>query len=118
MQTKQPATLAPTKRTAKENQEALHNAIRDYVRAHQRRHGQKQTAETLGVSRHTLWRYLERGHTGRAVPAAVLNSVGKSVRDIEAATLELIIDLEGLTRPCVPWAKALRTRYCCCALRP
>ena len=96
MQTKQPATLAPTKRTAKENQEALHNAIRDYVRAHQRRHGQKQTAETLGVSRHTLWRYLERGHTGRAVPAAVLNSVGKSVRDIEAATLELIIDLEGL----------------------
>ena len=95
MQTKQPATPAPTKRTAKDNQ-ALHDAIRDYVRAHQRRHGQKQTAETLGVSRHTLWRYLERGHTGRTVPAAVLNSVGKSVREIEAATLEIIIDLEGL----------------------
>ena len=95
MTTKQPATPAPTKRTAKDN-ESLHDAIRDYVRAHQRRHGQKQTAESLGVSRHTLWRYLERGHTGRAVPAAVLNSVGKSVRDIEAATLEIIIDLEGL----------------------
>ncbi len=74
----------------------LECAIRDYVRTHQRGHGQKQTAESLGVSRHTLWRYLEHGHTGRAVPAAVLNCVGGSVRDIEAATLELIIDLEGL----------------------
>ena len=74
----------------------LDDAIRDYVSAHQRLHGQKNTAETLGVSRHTLWRYLERGHTGRAVPAAVLNSVGRSRAAIEAATLELIIDLEGL----------------------
>ena len=72
------------------------DAIRDYVRAHQRLHGQRRTAETLGVSRHTLWRYLERGHTGWAVPAAVLNSVGRSRKAIEAATLELIIDLEGL----------------------
>ena len=74
----------------------LDDTIRDYVRAHQRRHGQRRTAETLGVSRHTLWRYLERGHAGRAVPAAVLNSVGRSRAAIEAATLELIIDLEGL----------------------
>ena len=95
MTQKQPATLAPTKHAAKESQ-AFHDAIRDYVHAHRRRHGQKQTAETLGVSRHTLWRYLERGHSGRAVPAAVLNQVGKSAREIEAATLELIIDLEGL----------------------
>ena len=99
MTTKQPATpVTPvtTNSAAKENQQALQDAIRDYVRAHQRRHGQKKTAERLGVSRHTLWRYLERGHTGRTVPAAVLDSVGKSVRDIEAATLEIIIDLEGL----------------------
>ena len=74
----------------------LDGAIRYYVRVHQRLHGQRQTAETLGVSRHTLWRYLERGHAGRAVPAAVLNKAGKSLREIEAATLELIIDLEGL----------------------
>ena len=74
----------------------LDGAVRDYVRAHQRLHGQRYTAEALGVSRHTLWRYLERGHNGRAVPAAVLNSVGRNRTTIEAATLELIIDLEGL----------------------
>ena len=71
-------------------------AVRQYVRAYGWRHGQRKTAEDLGVSPHTLWRFLERGHTGRAVPAAVLNSVGGSVRAIEAATLDIIIDLEGL----------------------
>ena len=94
--TKQPATPESTEHTARENQPALTGAIGNYVRAHQRLHGQMKTAETLGVSRHTLWRFLERGHTGRAVPAAVLKSVGGSVQDIEAATLEIIIDLEGL----------------------
>ena len=70
--------------------------IRDYVRAYVRLHGRRKTAEDLGVSRHTLWRFLEQGHMGRAVPSAVLNSVGGSVRAIEAATYEIIIDLEGL----------------------
>ena len=88
MQTKMPATPAPTKNKATEGPD-LDDAIRDYVRAHQRRHGQKNTAETLGVSRHTLWRYLERGQAGRAVPAAVLHSVGGGIR-------EIIINLEGL----------------------
>ena len=74
----------------------LERAVRDYVRAYVWLHGQRKTAEDLGVSRHTLWRFLERGHMGRSVPSAVLNSVGKSVRAIEAATLEIIIDLEGL----------------------
>ena len=92
----QPATPATAKHAEKEDREALDDAIRHYVRAHQRRHGQKATAESLGVSRHTLWRYLERGHAGRAVPAAVLSTVGGSVKEIEAATLEIIIDLEGL----------------------
>ena len=95
MQTKQSATPAPTNITKEEDQ-GLHDAIRRYVQAHRRLHGQKQTAEALGVSRHTLWRYLERGQSGRAVPAAVMHCVGQSVRDIEAATLEIIIDLEGL----------------------
>ena len=71
-------------------------AVRNYVRAYASLHGRRKTAEDLGVSRHTLWRFLERGHAGRAVPSAVLSSVGGSVRAIEAATYEVIIDLEGL----------------------
>ncbi len=74
----------------------LERAVRDYVRAHVWLHGRRKAAEVLGVSRHTLWRFLKRGHMGRAVPSAVLSAVGKSVRAIEAATLEIIIDLEGL----------------------
>ena len=71
-------------------------AVRDYVRAYVQLHGRRKAAEHLGVSRHTLWRFLERGHVGRAVPSAVLSFVGENVREIEAATLEIIIDLEGL----------------------
>ena len=71
-------------------------AIRDYVRAYERRHGRRKTAEDLGVSRHTLWRFLERGHMGRAVPSAVLNSVGGNVRAIERARQQQLIDLMGL----------------------
>ena len=71
-------------------------AVRHYVRAYVWRHGRRKTAEVLGVSRHTLWRFLERGQMGRAVPSAVLNSVGGTMAALEAATLESIIDLEGL----------------------
>ncbi len=74
----------------------LRRAVRGYVRAYASLHGRRKAAEDLGVSRHTLWRFLERGHMGRSVPSAVLSSVGKSVRAIEAATFELIIDLEDL----------------------
>ena len=74
----------------------LERAVRDYVRAHVRLHGQGKTAEALGVSRHTLWRFLERGQAGRAVPSAVLSSVGGSTGAIKEATFEIIIDLEGL----------------------
>ena len=74
----------------------LKRAVQGYVRAYVWLHGRRKTAGDLGVSRHTLWRFLERGHMGRAVPSAVLSAVGKSVRAIEAATLEIIIDLEGL----------------------
>ena len=74
----------------------LQRAVREYVRAYASLHGRRKAAEDLGVSRHTLWRFLERGHPGRAVPSAVLSSVGNSVQAIEAATFEIIIDLEGL----------------------
>ena len=71
-------------------------AVREYVRAYSALHGRRKAAEHLGVSRHTLWRFLERGHLGHAVPSAVLNFVGESVRAIGEATFELMIDLEGL----------------------
>ena len=74
----------------------LMRAIRDYVRAYVWRHGRSKTAEDLGVSRHTLWRFLERGHMGLAVPSSVLSSVGGNVRAIERARQQLLIDLMGL----------------------
>ena len=74
----------------------LRRAVRSYVRAYASLHGRRKAAEDLGVSRHTLWRFLERGHQGRSVPSAVVNKVGNSVQAIEAATFEIIIDLEGL----------------------
>ena len=74
----------------------LERAVRGYVRAYAWLHGRGKAAEDLGVSRHTLWRFLERGHTGRAVPSAVLSRVGKDKGAIEEATFEIIIDLEGL----------------------
>ena len=89
----------PRRRTSKATIQAGPDparAIRDYVRAYVWRHGRRKTAEVLGVSRHTLWHFLERGHMGQSVPSAVLSSVGRSVRAIEAATYEVIIDLEGL----------------------
>ena len=53
MTKKQPATPVLTKHAEKDSREALDDAIRDYVGSHQRLHGQKKTAEILGVSRHT-----------------------------------------------------------------
>ncbi len=89
----------PRRRTSNATTQAgpdLKRAVWDYVRAYAWLHGRRKTAEDLGVSRHTLWRFVERGHVGRAVPAAVLNNVGGNIAAIEAATFELIIDLEGL----------------------
>ena len=67
----------------------LKRAIRAYVRTYVLWHGRQRAAETFGVSRHTLWRFMERGHVGRAVPNVVLNVVG-SVEAVEAATRELV----------------------------
>ena len=42
--------------------------------------------ERFGVSRHTLWRFLERGHLGKSLPRAVVKAVGDNTDVIEAAT--------------------------------
>ena len=47
----------------------LADAIGDYLHAHIERHGRTRTAAAFGVSRHTLWRFLERSQAGRALPA-------------------------------------------------
>lgn len=68
----------------------LADAIGDYLHAHIERHGRKRTAEAFGVSRHTLWRFLERSQAGRALPQAVLARVGESQDAIDAATQALL----------------------------
>ena len=61
----------------------LNDAIRSYMRTYVLWHGRQRAAETFNVSRHTLWRFLERGHVGRAVPCAVIDTVGGNVEVIE-----------------------------------
>ena len=89
MQTKNPVTPAPTRNTAPEDPD-LNDAIRNYVRAYALWHGRPQAAQQFGVSRHTLWRFLERGHLGRSLPRAVTGDVGDDPQAIDAATDELV----------------------------
>ena len=63
----------------------LNSAIRDYVRTYVLWHGRAKAAETFGVSRHTLWRCLERGRLGKALPRAVIKAVGDDPDVIAAA---------------------------------
>ena len=42
------------------------------------------------VSRHTVWRFLERGHLGRSLPHAVTSAVGDDNQAVDAATEELV----------------------------
>ena len=63
----------------------LNYAIRDYVRTYVLWHGRAKAAETFGVSRHTLWRCLERGRLGKSLPRAVVKTVGDDPVAIEAA---------------------------------
>ena len=67
----------------------LYYAIGDYLLAHIERHGHARTAEAFGVSRHTLWRFLERGQPGRALPRAVMARAGDTPRRLAAATRAL-----------------------------
>ena len=64
----------------------LDGAIRDYVRTYVLWHGRAKTAETFGVSRYTLWRFLERGRLGKSLPRAVIQAVGDDPDVIDAAT--------------------------------
>ncbi len=68
----------------------LENAIRHYVQTYALWRGSQKAMERFGVSRHTLWRFLERGHLGRALPKAVLDSVGDRVEVIDAATWAVV----------------------------
>lgn len=82
----QPATPAPTDAAAATPDEiTLDDAIRDYVRTYALWHGRPQAARHFGVSRHTLWRCLERGRLGRALPKAVSRTVGDDPHAIAAA---------------------------------
>ena len=76
----------------------LDEAVRDYVRTYAVLHGKPRAAETLGVSRHTLWRFLHRGHAGRAIPRAVLERVGKSAEAVEDAEERLILQAQARRR--------------------
>ena len=83
----------------------LADAIGDYLRAHIKRHGHGRTAEAFGVSRHTLWQFLERGQAGRALPQAVLEHVGPDLDAVDAATQTL------LARPAPAYEREPRPDY-------
>ena len=68
----------------------LEDAIHEYVRTYALWRGRRRAAEHLGVSRHTLWRFLRRGHMGRALPRAVLDAAGHSVEALEAAAWAIV----------------------------
>ncbi|MCY4640892.1 MAG: hypothetical protein OXC94_11215, partial [Chloroflexi bacterium] len=76
---------------------ALIDAIASYLLAHVERHGHAGTAEAFGVSRHTLWRFLDRGQPGRALPRAVTSKAGDTPGKLAAATRAL--DGEARTAP-------------------
>ena len=63
----------------------LNSAIRDYVRTYVLWHGRAKATETFGVSRHTLWRFLERGRLGKSLPRAVIKAIGDDPEAIDAA---------------------------------
>ena len=69
----------------------LERAVRDYVRTYAVLHGRPKAAEAFGVSRHTLWRFLNQGHKGRSIPRAVLERVGGSARALDDAQERLIL---------------------------
>ena len=74
-------------------------SIRTYLRAHAWHYGHQRTAEQFGVSRQTLWRFLERDQVGRTLPRAVLDTVGGNVDALEAATRALIAESSPRSHP-------------------
>ena len=76
----------------------LERAVRAYVRTYAVLHGRPKAAEAFGVSRHTLWRFLNQGHKGRAIPRAVLERVGGSERALDDAQERLILEARARRR--------------------
>ena len=76
----------------------LERAVRAYVRTYVVLHGRPKAAEAFGVSRHTLWRFLNQGHKGRAIPRAVLERVGGSARALDDAQERLILEARARRR--------------------
>ena len=85
MKAKPPEPPARTEHNT-QDEPTLDDAIHDYVRTYALWHGKAKAAETFGVSRHTLWRYLERGRLGKSLPRAVIDAVGDDPELIRAAT--------------------------------
>ena len=83
MATKAPPTPTPDEAALADGD--LNDAVSHYLHTYARWHGRRKAMEKFGVSRHTLWRFLDRGHLGRALPRAVLDAVGDSVEAIEPA---------------------------------
>ena len=77
----------------------LNGTIWDYLNVCTEKRGHRHTAVQFGVSRQTLWRFLERDQVGRTLPRAVLDTVGNSVEALEAATRALISESPSLSRP-------------------
>ena len=93
MKTKEHAT-PPVSKVASAGDD-LNYAIHRYVRAYTALRGRQAAVDHFGVSRHTLWRFLKRGHSGRSLPKAVLDNVGDTVGDVAAATMRLIASAQA-----------------------
>ena len=70
----------------------LEAVVRDFVRYHVRRRGHQRNAAVFGVSRQTLWRYLEHGHVGSTVPQAAMDAFGGTTAGLVEAWRGLIAE--------------------------
>ena len=72
----EPRTPTPSRPTTADAD--FYEATRSYVRTYVLWHGRSKAAETFGVSRHTLWRWLQLGQLGLSLPRAVTRAVGRA----------------------------------------
>ncbi|MYD35714.1 MAG: hypothetical protein F4X20_01625 [Dehalococcoidia bacterium] len=86
----------------------VQRAVRLYVDAYVLRRGRVQTAAHLDVSRHTLWRFLDRRSAGHAVTQAVIGRYGENPGRIDEARYAILAEPtisfdprqpEGISRP-------------------
>ena len=88
-----------SRNAASENSE-LDEAIRNYMRTYALRRGRPQVARYFGVSRHSPWRFAERGHgyLGYSLPKAAIRAVGDTHEVIAAAAWAITASLPFLRR--------------------